>query len=150
LVLWALFVFEGLRSDNRSSSMLHDMVSGMADGEPSWMKSINNWTATQLGHHGSVIAIVLVIVFAALAVAVYVPAAVRPVLVIGMLVCLGFWVCAEDIGTIATGQATDPNYGLPLALLLLCFWPVGGSDRTRPARTPASSDTAAPTGLDAQ
>ena len=138
VVLWALFVFETLRPANRSPSALHDAVTAAASGEPGWLKSINNQAAKQLGARGTLIVVVLTIVFTALALCVFLPATTRVVLILGIVVCLTFWIAAEDIGTIATGNATDPNSGLPLILLLLCYWPIHRPEP--PSRLPATND----------
>ena len=56
---------------NRAPSALHDMIAGMADGEPAWIKSIDTWGA-RLVDHGLATSIVLAVAFAAIAVGVYV------------------------------------------------------------------------------
>jgi hypothetical protein len=33
------------------------------------------------------------------------------------------WVVDENFGAIFSGSATDPNSGLPLALLAVAYWP---------------------------
>ena len=110
------------------------------------MKSINHWTATQLGQHGVVIAAVLIVVFAAQAVAVFFPPAVtRAVLIIGIVVLLAVWITAQDLGTIATGHATDPNSALPLVLLLACYWPTTRIVRNNGAPRTSSAHTASTT-----
>ena len=123
LVLWALFVFETLRPANRAPSALHDTIAAMAGGEPSWVKAINHWGASQV-EHGLAVSIVLAVIFTAVAISVYARPVVRPLLVVAVVVSLAIWVIAQDFGEIATGDATDPNSGPLLALLALCFWPV--------------------------
>ena len=127
LALWGLFAFETLRPANRSSAALRDYVSGMADGEPAWIRSINHATAAVLGHVGSTVALLLGAVFVLLAVSVYRESLRRPALVIGVWTLLLIWVTAQDFGEIATGQSTDPNSALPLILLLACYWPLGNA-----------------------
>jgi hypothetical protein len=123
LVLWVLFVFETLRPANRASSALHDMIAGMADGEPAWIKSIDRWGAG-LVDHGLATSIVLAVAFAAIAICVYVRPVTRPLLLLAIAVSLAMWVVAQDFGELATGDATDPNSGPLLVLLALCFWPI--------------------------
>lgn len=124
LVLWGLFVLESLRPANRTPSALHGMVAGMSDGEPGWIKAIDRWGASLLDHHGTEASILLAIVFAFIALSVL----SRPLLGAGVIaavsISLLIWIVAEDFGGIATGQGTDPNSGLPLALLALCYWPI--------------------------
>jgi hypothetical protein len=60
---------------------------------------------------------------------VFVPAAVRPVLILSVLAALVIWAVGEDFGGMLTGRGTDPNSGLLLVLLAAAFWPL-----TRPGR----------------
>ena len=122
-VLWASFVFETLRPANRAPSALHDMITGMADGEPAWIKSTDTWGA-RLVDHGLAASIVLAAAFVAIAVGVYVRPATKPLLLLAIGLSLGMWVIAQDFGELATGEATDPNSGPLLILLALCFWPL--------------------------
>jgi hypothetical protein len=45
------------------------------------------------------------------------------------------WFAGQDLGEIATGQATDPNSGLLLALLAAAYWPI----RQRPSTPPLAA-----------
>ena len=134
LALWALAGFETLRPADRAPSALHDMITGMADGEPAWVKSIDTWGAG-LVDRGLAASIVLAAVFTAVAVSVYLPPLTRPVLVLAIVLSLAMWVVAQDFGELATGNATDPNSGPLLALLALCYWP----RNSRPAATGSPS-----------
>ena len=124
LTFWAAFAFEALRPVNRSPSALHDMVAGMESGEPAWVKSIDRAGASALAHHGTQVSIALAILFAFIAVAVFIPAVTRAGIVTAIALAGLIWVFGEDFGALATGQATDPNSGPLLALFALCFWPV--------------------------
>jgi hypothetical protein len=115
LALWGSFAYETLLPVNRSPAALHDMLTGMAPGEPAWLKSIDCGTEFSVG---------LSILFAILAVAVFLPALVRPGLLLAGVVAAIIWVFAQNLGEIATGQATDPNSAPLLALLACCFWPL--------------------------
>ena len=63
------------------------------------------------------------------------------------MVAAAFWVFGEAFGTILTGGGTDPNSGLPVALLALTYWPVRtavtASARTAPAPVGANEGTIA-------
>lgn len=124
LLLWAAFTFETLRPANRSPSALHTMVAGMEAGEPTWIKSIDRAAAGILAHHGTEFSSILAILFAFIAVSVFIPAVTRIGLMTAVVLAGLIWVFGEDFGTLATGHATDPNSGPPLALFALCFWPL--------------------------
>ena len=129
VLLWASFVGETLRAANRSPSALHGMVTGMEDGEPGWIKAIDRWGGSLLAGRGTQFSIVLAVLFAVIAICVFVPQLTRPALIAAIILAGLIWVFGEDFGEIATGDATDPNSGPLLALLALCYWPLGTENR---------------------
>ena len=124
VLLWAVFVFETLRPANRSPSALRGMVAGMEAGEPGWIKAIDRAGVSVLGDRGMQFSIVLAVLFAVIAVCVFIPRLTRPALIIAVVLAGLVWVFGENFGEIATGDATDPNSGPLLALFALCFWPM--------------------------
>jgi hypothetical protein len=143
-VLWLGFAALTLENVNRSPSALHDMVTGMSPGEPAWIKTIDRGLAAPLAHHGTEWSIALAVLFALVAVGVFRPRAVRPALILAILLGLVIWV-AEDFGEIATGTATDVNSGPLLVLLAACFWPTRNTQRPRSLTPPASPAATAAT-----
>lgn len=143
LLLWAWFVVEALRPADRAAGGLHQLIAGMADGEPAWIAHINTTAAGFFAHRGTEASIVLAILCALIGLCVLLPAVTRPGLALAVLLALAIWVIGEDFGQLATGTATDPNTGLPLILLTLCYWPIK-SGRVRPpeARKPDPPTTA--------
>lgn len=124
LALWVLFAAEQLAPVNRAPSALHDMVAGMADGEPSWIQSLDHLGATLLAGRGTEVTIVLAVLFTAVGLGVWGPARLtRPALLLAMTLAALIWVFGQDFGALATGRATDPNSGPLLILLAWCFWP---------------------------
>jgi len=124
LVLWGSLAYFAVTAASRAPPAMHDMIAGMAPGEPGWLAWINRSVAGPLAHHGLAASIVLAAVLAAIAVGVYLPrAAARVAVALAVVVALVIWVAAEDLGTILAGGATDPNSGVPLALLALAYWP---------------------------
>ena len=141
VLFWASFVFESLRPANRAPGALHDMVTGMAPGEPGWMKSVDIWGGHVLAGRGLGFSIALAAIFALIGLSVFLPAALtRPILILAVVLALAIWVVGEDFGQIATGNATDPNSGPLLALVALCFWPL--SRRRRLDAASPSADAA--------
>ena len=123
MVLWLGFAWEALRPDNRAPGALHDMVAGMSDGEPAWIGHINTWAAGLLDGRGLGASIVLAVCFVLIALSVLVPRLRRPGVILAVVMSVTIWVIFQDFGTIGTGKGTDPNSGLPLVLLALCYWP---------------------------
>jgi hypothetical protein len=131
LILWGSFAFESLQSENRAPSALHDMIAGMADGEPRWLAAMDRGFARSLAHHGTEVSIVLAVVFGLIALSVFASARLAQYgVALAAGVSLLIWVIGENIGEIATGQATDPNSGLLLILLAAVFWPLVAPGRS--------------------
>jgi hypothetical protein len=91
------------------------------------------------GSHGTIITILLAIIFAVIAAGILVPVAIRPVLALGVLTALAIWVVGEDFGGIFTGAGTDPNTGPLLILLAAAYWP---RTQTRPGNRVAENQVA--------
>ena len=126
LLLWASLGYLALQPGNRAPQALHDMIAGMADGEPGWLAAIDRNSAALVAHQGLATSTALVIVLALCAVGVYLPApAARATLVLAIAVAAVIWVVGENLGAVFTGGGTDPNSGPLLALLALAYWPAG-------------------------
>lgn len=129
LVLWLGFAAETLRAANRAPRALHDVIAGAASGEPPWIAHIDGWASGLVAGHGFGISMALAVCFGLIALSVLVPGAARLGVGLAVVISLAMWVVVQDFGEIFTGQGTDPNSGLPLILLALCYWPIA----TRPS-----------------
>lgn len=126
LVLWGSLAYFAVTAANRTAQGLHDMVSGMASGEPGWLAAVNRGMAGVLAHRGLAASIVLAVLLTAIAVGIFGPRWVaRAAVVLAVLVSAVIWVCGQDVGGILAGGATDPNSGLLLGLVALAYWPAG-------------------------
>jgi hypothetical protein len=124
LVLWASLAYFAVLPGNRTPQGPHDMIAGMADGEPGWLAALDRNAAALVAHQGLAASIALAAVLAVIAIGVYLPApAVRVILVLAIVVAAVIWIIGEAFGAILAGGATDPNSGLLLALLALAYWP---------------------------
>jgi len=122
--LWASLAYLALQPASRAPQGLHNMISGMAGGEPGWLAAIDHHTAALLAHQGLAASIVLAAVLAVIAVSVYLPApATRGALVLAIVISAAIWVVGEAFGAIFTGGGTDPGSGPLLALLAITYWP---------------------------
>jgi hypothetical protein len=140
LVLWASLAYFSLLATNRGPQALHDMISGMASGEPRWLASLDHAAASLVAHHGLTASVVLAVALALVGVSVYLPTpAARAGVVAAVILAALIWVFGEAFGAIFTGSGTDPNSGPLLALLALAYWPTraglpGGAEAVTPAR----------------
>jgi hypothetical protein len=143
LVLWVSLAYFSLMASNRAPQAVHDMISGMADGEPGWLAGLNNGAASLVAHQGLAASVVLAVVLAVIGAGVFLPPrAARVTLVAAVILATLIWVFAQDFGEVFTGSATDPNSGPLLALLTLAYWPARAAV-SAPA-PPAASASARP------
>lgn len=125
LALWAGFTVEALRPADRAPGGLHDLITGMADGEPGWIKTLDTAAASTIGSHGPPVSVGLATLCVLIGASVLTrsSALARAGLGVAIILGLAIWVVGEDFGQIATRTATDPNSGPLRALLALCYWP---------------------------
>lgn len=123
LGLWGSFAYLILQPANRAPLGLRDTLAGLAAGEPGWIASADRAMASAVGSYGALSAVAMAIVFAVVAVAIFVPAATRAVLVVSILAALVIWAAGENFGGIFTGTGTDPNTGPLLILIAAAYWP---------------------------
>lgn len=143
-VLWGSLAYFTVQSANTGSQALHDMIAGMADGEPGWIASIDNHSASLVANRGMAASILLAVLLAVVALGVFLPArfasAYRGTLVLALVLSAVIWVVGEALGALFSGQGTDPNSGPLLALLVFIYWP--NIARTRSGRALPETATA--------
>jgi hypothetical protein len=138
LVLWGSLAYFALTPANRAPQALHDMIAGMASGEPGWLAALDKHSAALVAHQGLAASIVLAVALAIVAVGAYLPAPVaKATLVLAIVLAAVIWVVGEGFGTILTGGGTDPNSGPLLALLALTYWPLAAAATPRADRSVA-------------
>jgi hypothetical protein len=123
LVLWSSLAAFALLPAARAPGAISDVLSDSADGAPTWLAWIDTNAAGALSRHGLAASIVLALLLALVAAAVYLPApVVRAAIVLAIVLAAALWL-AQGMGELFTGMATDPESGPLLALLALSFWP---------------------------
>jgi hypothetical protein len=123
LVLWGSFASYLLLPANRAPDAISALLAH-TDDQPGWITAIMNGFSRAADHRGFAISIVLAILCAGVASASLARPLLRPALVLAIALGLLFWI-AQGFGGMFTGHGTDPNSGLPLILLAVCFWPRG-------------------------
>jgi hypothetical protein len=146
LLLWAGFACLMLQVPNRAPGAVRASIASLAAGEPRWIAAMDHAAAAAAGHAGPLVPAVLAAAFAAIGIAIFIPAAVRPALTLSIILALASWVIGQNFGGILTGQATDPNAGPPLVLLALAFWPHPAASRWGAGRPPGRASTEPPSG----
>ena len=107
------------------------ILTGMKDGEPGWLRAMDDALAHALAGRGLQASITLAVLCIAAGAAVGLGRLARADLTrIGVAVAvitgLLLWV-VQDFGEIFTGQGTDPNTGPLLIILAAAFWPLRAS-----------------------
>ena len=59
VVLWGSLAYFALTPASRAPTAVHDMIAGMADGEPGWLAALDRHAASLVGHSGLAASIVL-------------------------------------------------------------------------------------------
>ena len=125
VVLWGSLAYFALTPANRAPTAVHDIVAGMASGEPGWLAALDKHAASLVGHSGLAASVVLAVALIVIALGVFLPPPVaRATLVLAIVLAAVIWVAGEAFGAILTGGGTDPNSGPLLALLALAYWPL--------------------------
>jgi hypothetical protein len=124
-MLWGSLAYFAVTAGDRTAQGLHDMVAGMAGGEPGWLAGVDRGAAAALSHHGLMASVVLAVVLAIIALGPLGPVwAGRTAVVVALVVSALIWVVGQDLGGILAGGATDPNSAPLLALIALAYWPL--------------------------
>ncbi len=132
LALWGSASYLVLQAPDRAPGALRSSIAGLAAGEPRWIAAMDQAAAVAAGRAGPLVPVLVAAAFAVIGAAIFVPAAARPALALGIVMALAIWVIGENFGGILTGQATDPNTGPLLVLVALAYWPLAGSGQAAP------------------
>jgi hypothetical protein len=124
LLLWGGLAFLALQPAVTAPQHPHDVIAGMAPGQPAWLGSLLDHAAALTAHRGMAVSLVLALLLAAVATAVLLPVtARRALIVVAVAVSAVVWVVGEALGGVLGGQSTDPNSGPLLVLVALAYWP---------------------------
>ncbi len=127
-ILWVV-VWGGLAALNLQPALLtagavHDMVSGMGEGQPAWLRALIDGFASLSEHNGIPLMTIGTIILGLIAVGIFAPPAItRGVVVAAIVVSAFIWLIGEAAGAVFGGQSTDVNSGPLLALIALAYWP---------------------------
>jgi hypothetical protein len=112
LVLAWVWLMEPASSANATSGAIEAAPSGM-----SWLSEVQRWAAKTAQGNGLVVALLLAALSAAIALSVAIDWHPRQFILASIVLNLVYWVLGQGFGGIVQGGATDPNTGLPFALL---------------------------------
>jgi hypothetical protein len=123
-------IFQALPGQNTGTA-----VAGTILGGPGWLGRVDAAVARSTTQHGTVVVVALVVVEALIGFAGLQRRSRGVPVAAGFLLALAIWVVVQDVGQLYTGQATDPNSGLIIAVFAIAVF---GVRRVRvSARVPA-------------
>lgn len=119
-VLWcgtALLYLRGPFLDRASPAFLSSQLLASANGQPSWLASMDHALGAASAHIGPTVVASLALVQCAVGLGVLVPRLRQAALLSGSLLATVIWVGAENLGGLVRAGTTDPSSG-PLIVLL--------------------------------
>jgi hypothetical protein len=130
-LVWAVVwvggaVFQALPGQNTGTAVAQAIGGG---GDPGRLGRLDASVAGWTMRHGTFVVVALVVAEALVGLGALYRRTRGPAMVAGFVLALAIWVVAQDVGQLYTGQATDPNTALMVALLAIAI--LGG----RPARS---------------
>ena len=129
---WALLwigaaLFQALPGQNSGTAVAAEISGGSASA-PAWLgqldASIAGWTA----RHGTAVVLALLVSEALIGLAALHRRTRGSAVVVGCVLALAIWLVGQDLGQLASGQATDPNTAPLIALMGIA---IAGSRRAR-------------------
>jgi hypothetical protein len=117
-ILWIGGAIYQLLPGQNTTAALSSMISGMTNGAPGWLASIQNHIANALNGHNIWFIVWLAALQALIGLLVLFPGhARRTALTAGIILSLIFWFVGQGLGQYYSGLATDPN-SAPLFILM--------------------------------
>jgi hypothetical protein len=124
-VLWVGgAIFQALPGQNTGA----DVAGSINSGAPGWPGRLSASVANWAGRHGTAVVVALVVAEALIGLGALYRRTRVPAVAAGLVLALAIWIVAQSFGFLYTGQATDPNTALLIALFAVALLGV------RPAR----------------
>jgi hypothetical protein len=140
-----------LERANYAPDAISAQLANSAPGEPAFLAHLDTAAAHLVAGRGTVVAGAMLVVQFFVGWALVRPRRTlhRAAILVAAVVTLVYWVVGQDLGSILTGQGTDPNLGPPMAILLGAVWPrAGRGPRPAPEAAPAPLGVRAPVPAD--
>ena len=115
------------------------MTISSAPAGAAWLASLHTSAASFVGGSGTSITIALAVVSAVIGLSVISLRATRVTLIASIALSLSFWVLAEGLGGLFTGQATDVGTGPLMVVLAVVLLPLASQSAPAVARARSPS-----------
>jgi hypothetical protein len=113
-------VFQALPGQNTGTAVASALTAG-TEGAPGWLANLDSSVGSWAAQHGLLLVIVLVAAEVLIGVGALARKLRTPAVALGLALTLAIWVMGQDLGALYTGQATDPNSGLLLAVMAIAL-----------------------------
>jgi len=139
-VLWVGgAILQALPGQNTGSDIAA-IISGSAGSAPGLLAHLSSMLAAWVGQHGTGIVVALVALEALIGIAILPRATRRYAAVAGFVLAAGIWLFCQSAGALTTGQATDPNTALIIAVMAVAVFGIRESvKRLLPGKEPEAS-----------
>jgi len=128
-VLWVGgAIFQALPGQN-SGGDIAAIISESAGSAPGLLANLSNMLAAWAGQHGTGVVVGLVALEALIGIAILPRATRRYAAVAGFVLAVGIWLFCQSAGALTTGQATDPNTALIIAVMGIAVFSIQESVR---------------------
>ncbi|MFL5963325.1 MAG: hypothetical protein ACJ757_10590 [Gaiellaceae bacterium] len=118
-VLWlGAAVLQVLPMNNTGTDVAGAMT---ANGSPSWLAGFESSFAGRITHHGRLSVAVLATAYALIGLAALYRRTIAVGVAAGLVLALAIWVIGQNFGALYTGQATDPNTALLIAVMAVAI-----------------------------
>jgi hypothetical protein len=122
LAAWAVLwvggaIFQALPGQNTGA----DVAGAINTGAPGWPGRLDASVAGWITRHGTLVVVALVVVEALIGLGALYRRSRGPAVAAGLVLALAIWVIGQDFGLLYTGQATDPNTALVIALMAVAI-----------------------------
>lgn len=123
---WLAMAAMSLETADRTRDGISSQVSAMVGGEPRWLSVLVAHVASALSGEGLLVSAVFAGLCVLFALGVFAGTRAQRVTCVAVVAAsLVIWLGFEALGGMLSGSGTDPNSGPLLALLALCYWPLG-------------------------
>ena len=124
-VAWAVLwvggaIFQALPGQNTGAAVAN-VLPGAAAGTPQWLNSLETSVGNFVSHHGLAVVVGLVVAEALIGLGALHRKSRTLAATAGLVLALAIWVIGEEFGQLYSGQATDPNSGLVIALTAIAL-----------------------------
>jgi hypothetical protein len=126
-VLWVGgAIFQALPGQNTAGDV-SGIVSGSAGSAPGWLNRLDGHLAPWIGRQGSWFVVALVALEVLIGIGILFRSTRRYAAVAGFVFAVAFWLFCQSAGALTTGQATDPNSGLIIAVMAVAVFAIQGT-----------------------